>query len=95
MKEVRIAVVGATGAVGREFLKVLEHRSFPANDIKLLASRRSAGTVLTLKGRDLVVEETTHDSFKGIDIAFISVSTQLSGELGADRCGSGGPGNRR
>ncbi len=82
MKEVSIAVVGATGAVGREFLKVLEQRKFPANRIKLLASRRSAGTRLKVNGQELVVEETTHDSFKGMDIAFISVNpSRLSGEL--------------
>ena len=81
MKEVSIAVVGATGAVGREFLKVLDQRQFPASYIKLLASRRSAGTRLRVKDQELMVEETTPDSFKGIDIAFISVNTQLSGEL--------------
>ena len=80
-KEVSIAVIGATGAVGREFLRVLEQRQFPASYIKLLASHRSAGTRLTVMGQDLVVEETTPDSFKGVDIAFISVSTRLSGEL--------------
>ena len=81
MKEVSIAVVGATGAVGREFLRVLEQRRFPAGHIRLLASRRSAGSRLQVHGQGLVVEETTPDSFKGIDIAFISVSAQLSGEL--------------
>ena len=81
MKEVSIAVVGATGAVGREFLKVLEQRQFPTGHIKLLASRRSAGTRLKVMGQELVVEETTPDSFKDIDIAFTSVSSRLSGEL--------------
>ena len=81
MKAVSIAVVGATGAVGREFLKVLEQRAFPASQIRLLASHRSAGTHLDVMGRKLVVEETTPDSFQGIDIAFISVSSDLSGEL--------------
>ena len=81
MKEVSIAVVGATGAVGREFLKILEHSDFPAGEIKLLASSRSAGTRMSVRGQELVVEETTHDSFSGVDIAFISASTQLSGEL--------------
>ena len=81
MKEVSIAVVGATGAVGRELLKVLEQRQFPARQIKLLASSRSAGMRLQVMGQELIVEETTPDSFKGADIAFISVNTQLSGEL--------------
>ena len=82
MADVRIAVVGATGAVGREFLRVLEQRHFPVGDIKLLASSRSAGTRLEVNGEHLVVEETTPDSFKGVDIAFISVSSELSGKLG-------------
>ena len=82
MREISIAVVGATGAVGREFLKVLEQRQFPASHIKLLASRRSAGSRLRVRGEDLVVGETTPSSFEGIDIAFVSVNSQLSGELG-------------
>lgn len=81
VKEVSIAVVGATGAVGREFLKILEHSDFPPGEIKLLASSRSAGRRIPVRGRELVVEETTNDSFSGVDIAFISASTQLSGEL--------------
>ena len=81
MGPVNIAVVGATGAVGREFLQILEQRGFPTNRIRLFASSRSAGTRLRVKGEDLLVEETTHDSFNGVDIAFISVSSELSGEL--------------
>ena len=81
MKEVSIAVVGATGAVGREFITVLEQRQFPTSHIKLLASHRSAGTVLQVNGHGLVVEETTSKSFEDIDIAFISVNSQLSAEL--------------
>ena len=81
MKEVSVAVVGATGAVGRELLKILEERRFPISRIKLLASARSAGTRLKLNSTELMVEETTASSFKGIDLAFISVSTKLSGEL--------------
>ena len=81
MGDVSIAVVGATGAVGREFLKILEQRRFPASEIKLLASHRSAGSRLNVNGQELVVEETTADSFRGVDLAFISVNTKLSGEL--------------
>ena len=82
MKEVSIAVVGATGAVGCEFLRILDQRRFPAGLVKLLASSRSAGTRISVGGRDVVVEETAPDSFKGVDIAFISASTSVSGELG-------------
>lgn len=81
MAEVSIAVVGATGAVGREFLKVLDQRQFPANRVRLLASERSAGTKLHVLGQEVEVEETTVGSFDGVDIAFISVNAKLSGEL--------------
>ncbi len=81
MEKVSIAVVGATGAVGREFLRILEERRFPASEIRLLASHRSAGSRLKVMGQDLIVEETTPDSFNGVDIAFISASGNLSGEF--------------
>lgn len=76
-----IAVVGATGAVGREFLKIIEHRDLPIGTIRLLASARSAGKQMNVRGQLLTVEETTRDSFKDMDIAFISVNTELSGQL--------------
>ena len=82
MKPVTIAVVGATGAVGQEFLSILETRDLPLKEIKLCASHRSAGKRIKVLGEELVVEETTPDSFTGVDIAFISVSTALSGEFG-------------
>ncbi len=82
MKPVSIAVVGATGAVGQEFLSILETRDLPLKEIKLCASHRSAGKRIKVLGQELVVEETTPDSFTGVDIAFISVSTALSGEFG-------------
>ena len=82
MKPVSIAVVGATGAVGQEFLSILETRDLPLKKIKLCASHRSAGKRIKVLGQELVVEETTPDSFTGVDIAFISVSTALSGEFG-------------
>ena len=82
MKPVTIAVVGATGAVGQEFLNILETRDFPLKNIKLCASHRSAGKRIKVRGEELIVEKTTPDSFNGVDIAFISVSTALSGEFG-------------
>ena len=81
MKDCNIAVVGATGAVGKEFLKVLEERRFPVNHVRLLASRRSAGTSLSFNGVDLEVEETKPESFRDMDFAFISVNTELSKEM--------------
>ena len=82
MKEVSIAVIGATGAVGMEFLRILEERRFPASHIRLTASPRSVGKRVAVHGQELVVQETTPDSFKGIDIAFISGNSKLSLELG-------------
>jgi aspartate-semialdehyde dehydrogenase len=81
LQDLTIAVVGATGAVGVEFLKIVAERYPDLRQIKLLASRRSAGKRVTVNGRELVVEETTEDSFKGVDIAFISVSTEVSRQI--------------
>ena len=80
-RDVSIAVVGATGAVGLEFLKVLEQRAFPVSSVRLFASLRSAGKYLSVNGKPVIVEQTSPRCFDGIDIAFISVSTELSEEL--------------
>jgi aspartate-semialdehyde dehydrogenase len=81
MQDLTIAIVGATGAVGTELIRIIEQRHPKLRRIKLLASRRSAGKVLTVNGRELVVEETSDGSFQGVDIAFISVSTAVSRQL--------------
>ncbi|MHB1406903.1 MAG: aspartate-semialdehyde dehydrogenase [Desulfitobacteriaceae bacterium] len=76
-----VAIVGATGAVGQEFLKILAERNFPVNELRLLATKRSAGKSVSWQGRELAVQETTHDSFKGIDIALFaggSTSTEYA-----------------
>ena len=78
MQDLTIAVVGATGAVGAEFFRIMEQRYPQAHKFKLLASARSAGRTLTVNGRDFVVEETAETSFDGVDIAFISVSATVS-----------------
>ncbi len=67
-----VAIVGATGAVGQEFLKILTERKFPVDELRLLASKRSAGKRITWQGQELEVQETTHESFKGIDIALFA-----------------------
>lgn len=67
-----VAIVGATGAVGQEFLKILNERNFPVDELCLLATSRSAGKKMTWRGRELEVGETTHESFKGIDIALFA-----------------------
>ncbi|WP_407307850.1 aspartate-semialdehyde dehydrogenase [Desulfosporosinus sp. SB140] len=76
-----VAIVGATGAVGQEFLKILAERNFPVEELRLLATKRSAGKRITWQGRELEVQETTHESFKGIDIALFaggSASTEYA-----------------
>lgn len=76
-----IAIVGVTGAVGQEFLRIIEERNLPFNHCKMLASSRSAGKKVTLKGKEYTVEELTHDSFKGVDIALFSAGGARSREF--------------
>lgn len=78
MTEYRVAIVGATGLVGQEFIKVLEQRNFPMASILLLASDRSAGKKLFVNHREIEVKETTPESFKKIDIAFFSAGAETS-----------------
>ncbi len=73
-----VAVVGATGAVGQEFLRVLEQRNFLCDRITFLASSRSAGKPITFKGKEYKVVELKEDSFKGIDIALFSAGGSIS-----------------
>src|SRR4051812_1303447 len=78
---VNVAIAGATGAVGQEFLTVLAERNFPIKNLKLLASSRSAGKTVDFAGETYTVEEMTKDSFKGIDIAFFSAGGSVSKEF--------------
>lgn len=79
MKKVNIAIVGATGMVGRTFLKVLEERDFPYEKIYCYASKRSAGMKVKCKGEDIIVEELTESSFdRDIDIALFSAGGATS-----------------
>ncbi len=73
-----VAIVGATGAVGLEMIKTLEKRQFPAGELTLLASARSAGKELSFRGKPVAVRELTKDSFKGIDIALFSAGGSIS-----------------
>ncbi len=77
-----VAVVGATGAVGVEFLHCLAQRDFPMSDLRLLASARSKGKTMDFKGGSLKVEELTAESFKGVDIALFSAGSGISKEFG-------------
>jgi aspartate-semialdehyde dehydrogenase len=77
----KIAIVGVSGAVGQEFLHVLEERDFPADEILLFGSARSAGKVYTVKGKQVTVKELQHnDDFKGVDIALTSAGAGISKE---------------
>ncbi len=78
MKGYRVAIVGATGLVGQEFIKVLEQRSFPMKSISLLASDRSAGKKMFVTHQEIQVEETVPESFEGIDIALFSAGAETS-----------------
>lgn len=73
-----VAVVGATGAVGREMLKTLEQRDFPAHEVVALASARSAGMKVPYRGGELTVRELTEDSFAGVDLALFSAGGSTS-----------------
>ncbi len=72
MKKYNLAILGATGAVGTEFLKLLEERNFPLGELRLLASRRSAGKKIEFMGKTYTVEEAGEASFRGIDIALFA-----------------------
>lgn len=72
MKKYNVAILGATGAVGTEFLKLIEERDFPFAELRLLASARSAGKKIEFMGKTYTVQEATKDSFEGIDIALFA-----------------------
>lgn len=79
MKKINLAIVGATGMVGRTFLKVLEERNFPIENLYLFSSARSAGSVVKFAGKDYVVEELTENSFdRNIQIALFSAGGSIS-----------------
>lgn len=78
MKGYNVAVVGATGLVGQETLKVLEQRKFPVKNISLLASDRSAGKKAFFNHSEVEIKETTADAFQGVDIAFFAIDTGIS-----------------
>jgi aspartate-semialdehyde dehydrogenase len=84
-----LAIVGATGAVGVEMLACLEQRNFPLSQLTLLASARSAGKTTSFRGKELVIQELTHDSFSGIDIALFSAGGSISEEYAASAAAAG------
>ena len=76
-----LAIAGVTGAVGQEFLKILDERDFPFDSVKMLASSRSAGKKIEFKGKEYVVEELTNKSFTRVDIALFSAGASRSKEF--------------
>ena len=81
----KVAIVGASGAVGQEFLRVLEERNFPLTELHLFGSSRSAGRKYSFKGKELEVKELKHgDLFKGIDLVFTSAGASVSKEYADD-----------
>ena len=77
-----VALVGASGAVGQELLRVLEEQNFPIDELSLFGSSRSAGTTYTFRGKEIKVKELKHnDDFRGIDIAFTSAGAGTSKEF--------------
>ncbi len=80
-KNINTAIMGATGAVGAELLQLLEERQFPLGELRLLASKRSAGKTISFKGKDYTIEELTHDSFGGIDLVLASAGGKISKEF--------------
>ena len=81
----KVAIVGASGAVGQEFLRVLAERNFPVDDLVLFGSIRSAGRKYTFRGKEYEVKLLQHnDDFKGVDVAFTSAGAGISKEFAAD-----------
>lgn len=81
----KVAIVGVSGAVGQEFLRVLDERNFPIDDLLLFGSQRSAGSKYTFRGKDYEVKLLQHnDDFKGVDIVFASAGAGTSKEFAAD-----------
>lgn len=89
MTGAKIAVVGATGAVGQEMLKILDERDFPVDKLICLADPREAGTKVNFKGEQITVEGASPDKFAGIDIALFAVGGEVSEILGPEAAGRG------
>ena len=78
MKNYNIGILGATGVVGREMMKILSERGFPAGEIRLFASEKSAGKKLSFGGETITVEAATKNCFSGLDIVFGAVSSDMA-----------------
>jgi aspartate-semialdehyde dehydrogenase len=84
-----VGIVGATGAVGQELVRLLQERQFPASRLRLFASARSAGKSVTVGGQTLVIEEAKPGAFAGVDLAFFAAGGPVTRALAADAIASG------
>ena len=84
MKSCKLGILGATGAVGREMMRILEERNFPVEELRLFASSRSAGKVIEWKGQPIVVEETCKEAFRGLDIVLGAAESDIAKEFAQD-----------
>lgn len=81
MRGFKVGVVGATGLVGREMLKILEQRNFPISTLRLFASDRSVGRRMRVRGEEIVIEEAREDNFEGLDFVLLAVGSEISRKL--------------
>ena len=89
MKKYNVGILGATGAVGREMLNVLKERNFPINELKLFASKRSAGKKIEYDGKEYTIIEATHGAFSNLDIVLGAASNPVAIEFKDDIVASG------
>ncbi|MDE6242139.1 MAG: aspartate-semialdehyde dehydrogenase [Anaeroplasmataceae bacterium] len=89
MKKYRVGILGATGAVGREMLKILEEYDFPLEELRLLASKRSVGKTMIFKGKEYNIEEATKTSFEGLDFVLGAASNEIAKAFSEDIVKSG------
>ena len=84
MKKYNVGILGATGAVGREMLKILEERDFPVNELRLLASERSVGKTVPFAGKEVAIKLACHEAFEGLDIVLGATSNAVDKEFAPD-----------
>ena len=93
-KDINVAILGATGAVGQELLELLAERKFPLRNLKLLASPRSAGSKVMFQGQEITVEAVNDSSFENVDIVLASAGGSTSKAWAKKSCSSGSCSNR-
>ena len=84
MKSCKLGILGATGAVGREMMRILEERNFPVEELRLFASSRSAGKVIEWQGKPVMIEEACKEAFRGLDIVLGAAESDIAKEFAQD-----------